>query len=205
MPDFLAKIREESIATLTPTERDSLADEILEKSSDPIAELAPREFVRQWKVDDLLDSFDANRQPDLVRGKKLFVAASCSRCHRINGDGMLIGPDLTAASGRYRRRDLLTAIIEPSQVIAENYRSVQVVTVDGETYAGQVAAGGDYRSPMLRLATDATKPFEITEIEKNRIETQKFSSVSWMPAELLNTLSADEVHDLVAYIESGGR
>ena len=205
MPEFLAKIREEAVATLRPSERERLADVLQPKANDQIADPPPRDFVRQWTVNDLMAEIDGDRNPDLSRGKVMFAAASCNRCHRIGGEGTLIGPDLTAASGRYTRRDLLTAIIDPSQVIAENYRSMQVITSDGKVFTGQVAVGGDYRSPKLRLAVDAANPFSVTEIDKSEILSKKYSPVSWMPADLLNTLTADEVQDLISYIESGGR
>tara|TARA_R110002049_G_scaffold27321_2_gene94199 strand:- start:382197 stop:385121 length:2925 start_codon:yes stop_codon:yes gene_type:complete len=204
MPDFLSKIREEAIATLTTKEHAALADVLMPESSPSVANAPPREFVRQWTVDALMASIDTKRSPDLARGKMLFSAASCVRCHRIGDLGTLVGPDLTAASGRYRRRDLLAAIIEPSLVIAENYRSVQVLTEDGKTLTGQIVVGGDYRSPKLRLTVDPMKPFDVTEIDKTDIVSQKFSDVSWMPADLLNTLTVDEVQDLAAFIESGG-
>ena len=53
-------------------------------------------------------------------------------------------------------------------MIAENYRSVQILTEDGEVFTGQITRGVDYRSPVLRLATDAN-PSQIVEIEKSRM------------------------------------
>jgi putative heme-binding domain-containing protein len=116
----------------------------------------------------------------------------------------LIGPDLTAASRRFNRRDLLTAMVEPSKVIAENYRSLQIVTDDGKSFVGQVVLGGDYRAPSLRLAIDPARPQSMVEIDKNRIEVQTTSAVSWMPSGLLDTFTREQIFDLVAYIESGG-
>jgi hypothetical protein len=62
--------------------------------------------------------------------------------------------------------------------------------------------GGDYRSPVLQLATDPTQPFKTIEIPKTEIESQKTSDVSWMPAGLLDTFTKDEIADLIAYLQS---
>ncbi len=115
----------------------------------------------------------------------------------------MIGPDLTAANRRFNRRDLLVSIIEPSKVIAENYRSLQIVTTDGKSYMGQATTAGDYRSPVLRLSTDPTQPLKTIEIAKNDIESQKFSDVSWMPEGLMDTFTKEEILDLIAYLEAG--
>ena len=204
MPEFLSKIRQEAIATLSSDEQTALATLLAPHARYETSPPPPRKFVREWTVDELLSAFDQKRRPNLARGKEMFVAASCDRCHRLGDQGNLIGPDLTAASGRYTRRDLLTAIVQPSLVVAEKYRSLSVLTADGRVYVGQIAVGGDYRSPKLRLAVNASQPLEVIEIDKTEIQSRQFSSVSWMPADLLNTLSAVEVQDLVAYIESGG-
>lgn len=203
MADFLGKIRGESIATLSDGERVSLKNFL-----EPLREVShsvtakPREFVRKWTAKELVTPVEKPAAIDLQRGEKLFTEATCNRCHRIAGRGTLIGPDLTSASRRFSRHDLLMSIIEPSKVIAENYRSLQIVTTDGAIHVGQVVLGGDYRSSKLRLATDPISPQKIIEIEKKRIEKQQPSSQSWMPEGLLDTFSRDEIDDLMAYIES---
>ncbi len=203
MPDFIRKIREEALSTLTDAEREELASLIAEEPETQVhTPRKPRPFVRKWTVEDILVKTEENSRRDLQRGKEMFAAAACIQCHRIGGTGVLIGPDLTAAGRRFSRRDLLTSIIEPSKVIAENYRSVQIVTSSGQTYVGQTILAGDYRSPRLRLATDPTNPLQTIEIDKNDIEQQKPSEVSWMPTGLLDTLSRDEILDLVAFIEA---
>ena len=87
-------------------------------------------------------------------------------------------------------------------MIAENYRSVQILTEDGEVFTGQITRGVDYRSPVLRLATDPAKPSQIVEIEKSRISSRKQSQVSWMPDGLLDTFTRQQIFDLIAYLES---
>jgi putative heme-binding domain-containing protein len=207
MPGFLDRLRKEALAAVPDESERSRFAALLAR--DPAAEeepTAPRPFVRKWNVDDALAATQSQTdRPNLKRGLALFAAASCSKCHRLGNLGTPVGPDLTSVSSRFSRRDILESIIEPSKSIAENYRSLQILTTQGKTYVGRPVVGGDYRSQILRLAADPQHPFQITEIDKRTIEQEQASAVSWMPAGLLDTLSADEIRDLVASIEEGGR
>ena len=78
------------------------------------------------------------------------------------------------------------------------------MTTDGKVYVGRPVLGGDYRSQTLRMAVDPQHPFQVTEIDKRTIEEQQVSAISFMPEGLLDTLTADEIRDLLAFIESGG-
>jgi putative heme-binding domain-containing protein len=206
MPDFVKRIREEATATLSESEREALGRLVDDPLSATIVqETPPRPFVRKWTVEALAEALNsAGSRRDLARGEAMFAAASCSKCHRIGGKGTLVGPDLTSASSRFSRRDLLQSIITPSKVVPEKYRSLQIVTASGRTYLGQTVPGGDFRSTSLRLATDPLHPGRYVVIRKSEIEVQRHSPVSWMPDGLLDTLNKEEVLDLLAYIEARG-
>lgn len=207
MNDFLTKIRSDVIESLGSDVREAFADVI--QASDPTRGPAypvatPRPIVEQWTLDTMPTALSQVTRPsDPERGKQLFAEASCVHCHRVGGYGRLIGPDLTNVSRRFSQRDLLTSMIEPSKVIPEKYQSMQVITTDGRVFVGITALGGDYRSTKLRLATNALDPYAITEIEKQEIEEIQPSQTSWMPNGLLNTLTAEEVADLLAYLNAG--
>lgn len=205
MPTFLDQIRTAATAHLNPAQ---LAD--LRHLLDPVPATgspdlpSPRSIVRQWSVDELTDRLDWKEQDrDLRRGKELFSTANCIRCHRMSGRGTPIGPDLTSVASRFGRRDLLEAIVEPSKVVPESYRRQQILTFDGKQFVGQTVPGGDYRSPVLRLRTDPLKPASILEIRKSEIEEVAPSTTSWMPDGLLDTLTREEIFDLLAYLENG--
>ncbi len=207
MPGFLDRIRKEALAAVPDAAERRRFEALLAR--DPSADdepLPPRPFVKKWTVSESLDAIGAlSDHADLKRGRALFIAASCSKCHRVGRLGASVGPDLTTASSRFSRKDLLESIIEPSKSIAENYRSLMIVTKDGKVYVGRPVQGGDYRSQTLRLAVDPQHPFQVTEIDKRKIEQEQVSAISFMPEGLLDTLSTEEIRDLVAFIESGGR
>lgn len=207
MPDFLKQIRQEAVATLTDSERQALG-KLIDGSPEetPNEAVADRQFVRKWTLDDLAGSLtDANDKRDLARGRQMFAAASCMKCHRLRGHGRLIGPDLTSATSRFSRRDILESIISPSKVVPEAYRSLQIITTDGRSYVGRVALGGDYRSETLHLATDPLNPYKTIAIPKKEIDQQQPSATSLMPEGLLNSLTKEEILDLLAFIERGDK
>ncbi len=202
MPDFNANIREDILETLSDVEREMYDDVVAGDSDEPVV-IPSRPIVKRWTLPELLATSAArNGEGDHRRGAELFAAASCIRCHRYGRQGASVGPDLTSVANRFSRRDLLRSIVQPSDVVAEKYRSLQIVTSDGRTLVGQPASGGDFRSPILRLAIDPLDGRKFIEINKKEIEVQQVSPVSWMPTGLLDTLTEHEVADLLAYLES---
>jgi len=162
-----------------------------------------REFVRAWKINDLrrdLHRIGAGRS--FGKGKVLFSAADCDQCHRLNGIGGTLGPDLTGVAQRNSRTVILREIIEPSQLIPDKYRSHQLITSSGKVNQGLVVRQD---ADFVYVANDPSKPDQLLKIPVDEIEEKIPSAVSMMPGDLLNTLSKEEILDLLAYIEAGGR
>jgi putative heme-binding domain-containing protein len=206
LPGFLNSIRADGIATLSEVEQNELAD-LLESAPGPDAAepLPQREFVKDWKAADLAESLNAAQAGRNFRnGRQMFHAALCNRCHRVGLNGSAFGPDLTSVGGRFSPRDILQSILDPSAVIAEPYRSVDIITADGRSLSGQVITSGDYRARSIRIIPDPLHPAKTIEIQKHDIEEHRVSTTSPMPKSLLNTLRRDDVFDLLAYLISGG-
>lgn len=203
MPRFLTYIRSDALATFSNEERRALADEIAILGrltvEDQLAS-PPRALVREWSVDEALAAVESHAgKTDLDRGRKLLAEAQCTRCHRRGTQGIPQGPDLTHAAARFSRRDLLDAIINPSRVIDDKYRTLLFKTTDDAVVTGTLV-GGD--SSSLFIAADIQRPTEFRRIPKSEIAERQHSPLSPMPQGLLNTLTAEEVADLIAYIES---
>ena len=205
MPKFLASIRQETLATLTDRERTALAEWMDPKvSPEPEPPPPARPVVKAWRLDDLLPMIsDAARRGDATRGASVYRDALCSRCHRVGARGPAVGPDLTHVAARFSRRDILASILAPSAVVAENYRNVQVLLTDGRSLTGRTLSEGDYRSEILRLATDPLRPTEIVEISKREIQRSKLADSSPMPDRLLDTFDEQAILDLLAFLEAG--
>jgi putative heme-binding domain-containing protein len=203
MPKFRQQIRADWLSTLSADERREF-EPLLEERAPPAPAVVERPFVKSWQLDDLARSLsDVSGPRDLNRGKEMFTAALCTGCHRVGLDGAAIGPDLTSVSRRFSRRDILESILAPSKVVAEPYRTVRITTDDGRVISGQILPSSDYRSPNLRIATNQVLPGQIIELPKSHIESHEISPQSPMPEGLLNTLSQDEILDLLAYLASG--
>jgi putative heme-binding domain-containing protein len=204
MPKYLDHIRKEFVATLTEDEAAEFAD--LLKPAALAEEIIPattRQVVKKWAVDDFATLLDQPAKGNTERGAALFREALCVRCHRAGARGPAVGPDLTHVGGRFSRLDLLASILTPSKVVAESYRGVNVTTNDGRVISGRVVTGGDYRSQVLRIATDPLRPSTVVEVDKKEIEAVRESDVSPMPTGLVDGFTAEEVLDLLAFLASG--
>jgi putative heme-binding domain-containing protein len=206
MPGFLSRIRREAVESLSETEQRQLGELLLPGHDVPSQALViQRPFVKQWGLGDIEQVLlQGGTAGDRTRGERLYAEALCVHCHRIGLRGQAVGPDLTSVPSRFGRRDILASILAPSNVVAEKYRGVNVVTSDGRVITGLVIEGGDYRAATLRIATDPLRPLEYQEIAKKDIEQHQWSNVSPMPEGLLNTFTASEILDLLQYIESAG-
>ena len=208
MPKFLTQIRDEAVATLTPDERQALAD-VIAAPSDPAGEDAPpqtRPLVKAWAIDDFAEALaEATPPGDAARGAAVFRDALCIRCHRVGARGPAVGPDLTHVAGRFSRRDMLLHVLTPSAVVAENYRNVQVLLHDGRALIGRVVSEGDYRSETLRLAPEPLRPSQVVEVNKREIDRYQLSETSPMPQGLLDTFTSAEILDLLAYLHAGAK
>jgi putative heme-binding domain-containing protein len=111
------------------------------------------------------------------------------------------GPDLTAVSSRFSRRDILESILEPSKVISEQYQNISVTTLAGKTVTGRLV---DETPGKIVLQPDPLSGERI-EIAVKNIDSRSVSKVSPMPANLADVLTADEVLDLIAYLEASGQ
>lgn len=157
---------------------------------------------RDYTLDELLALSAKKMQArNFKNGRKMFAAARCVVCHRFGGDGGSTGPDLTQAAGRFNFKDLVEAIVNPSKVISDQYRTTIVQTVQGRSYTGRVIAVGADSITLLVDPEDATKTVEI---KKADIEAQEPSPISLMPKDLLKPLNENEVLDLLAYLLSRG-
>jgi hypothetical protein len=201
---FLNNIREAAIATLSEKEKESLGA-LLDppQPRDPMADLEPREFVKKWTVDDLEEVVASaeGHEYDFERGERMFAAAQCYKCHRMGVSGGILGPDLTGAGGRFTPKDLLTAIIEPNKEVSDQYGAMQFLTVTGNVVVGRVV---NMNGERLQVLTNMLDPSSVVSVRRDEIEEVRPSSNSMMPAGLLDTLSEEEILDLLGYLRSGG-
>jgi putative heme-binding domain-containing protein len=130
-----------------------------------------------------------------VKGKALFTAV-CAACHKLYGEGGMIGPDLTGGD-RHKLTYLLENIIDPSAIVPADYRMSVFKLKDGRTITGVIPAQTE------RTVTVQT-PAEKLTIEKSQIVEQLQLAMSLMPEGQLTALGEENVVHLMAYLQSLG-
>lgn len=201
---FLDNIRKESVESLSEEELAAVQDILDQKPTpvDPLAALKPRPVVKEWTVADLESAADENLHGrDFENGRKLFSMAACFRCHRVRGEGGMVGPDLTGAGGRFNNRDLLEALIEPSKVVSDQYQQTQFLLEDGRLIEGRVI---NLNGDNLMVLTDMFDPSRLENINRRQVEQMQPSPKSMMPEGLLNTFTEEDILDLMAFLRAGG-
>ena len=201
---FLRNAKNEAVEFLSEKDKSALASVIETKPMevDPSLEFKNRPLVREWTLSELSAGIDQALQGrDFQKGREMFAAAACFKCHRFAAEGGIIGPDLTGVGKRFNNQYLVESLIEPNKTISDQYQATVFVLKDGRTVVGKIA---NLQGNNLNIITNMLEPGTMTGVRTNEIDEQHPSPVSMMPNGLLNTLNRDEILDLLAYLRSGG-
>lgn len=157
----------------------------------------------EWKLADIADEIAhlEHRANSFDVGEKLFHVASCVGCHKMNGKGANVGPDLTKLPVEYKPIDVLRHMLEPSEKIDEKYRSNVFVLASGKVINGLVV---NETADSVTVVDNPTSPDRTVVIPKSEIEEREVGRVSIMPKGVLNKLIKEEILDLVAYVHARG-
>lgn len=149
------------------------------------------------KDDDLAAHRETLAGGDATQGRKIFFEradAACLRCHKINGEGGEVGPDLSHV-GKNPREYILESIVLPNKKIAQGFESALVKLKSGQTYAGVVKSESD-------TVLEINSPEDgLLKLEKANIASRN-AGLSSMPAELATTLTKRELRDLIEFLAS---
>ncbi|WP_437228016.1 c-type cytochrome [Planctomicrobium sp. SH661] len=197
---FISQFREDALANCSPSEKVAVGP-IASQSlvAEPPKVDPPVGPGRKWTHDEALANLEGELHGrNFEKGRSLFFATACGKCHRLNGEGGAVGPDLSTAGKKFPLGDLIDTILEPSKVISDQYASHQVATVEGETLLGRAVEVGD---ELYIFTPDADAPPRI--LKKTDVEEIRPSPISQMPVGLVDTLNPEELKDLIAYLVSG--
>lgn len=155
---------------------------------DPI----PAEKLEQW-------STAIEGEADIEAGRRMFLSSKggyCIRCHRYDGSGADVGPDLTYIGQRMTRERLLESILQPSQEIAPMYVPKVLLTDDGRIHIGYPITDPNINEKRLFIDT-AGRRFEL---DPEAIEEERDSNKSIMPEGFHLVLSPSEMRDLIGFL-----
>jgi len=137
---------------------------------------------------------------DPRRGEAIYKRESlrCTACHRIGDHGPRVGPNLAAIGAASQLDYIIDSLVHPAKNVKEGFNSVVVLTADGRVVTGIPIGRGDVEL-VLRDANDKEVRIPIADVEEESPGT------SLMPAGLVDTLSREELADLVRYLSELGR
>jgi putative heme-binding domain-containing protein len=133
---------------------------------------------------------------DAGRGRQVFAALDCAKCHDVSPTESLRGPYLPNVAKTYRRDQLTEAILMPSKSIAQGFAQNVFITDDGRALAGFVTKEGA-EEIVIRDAEGVETRIPVESIEQ-RFERE----LSIMPGGLVDKIPVAALSDLVSYLES---
>jgi putative heme-binding domain-containing protein len=136
---------------------------------------------------------------DAARGKALFSdtkGVACIKCHKVNGEGGEVGPDLTGVGLKYGRDHFVESVLYPSAKILDGYKQTMVLTKSGIVVAGRFL--GDTGDEITLMDAEGKR----RAIKKSEIDRQKEAELSLMPEGLNTGLSLQDFVDIVSFLES---
>ncbi len=153
-------------------------------------------YEKNKSTDDKLAAFRETIQGgNAERGKHIaleHLAAQCTRCHKIGGDGAEVGPDLSKIGKRMNREQLLEAVVLPSATIAKGYDLIMITCKDGKTFSGSVEKE-NAAELQLRGAEKSLTTIALDQI------VQRTTPTSMMPP-MDTMLQKRELRDLIEYL-----
>jgi putative heme-binding domain-containing protein len=157
--------------------------------------------VRSAVVDDFKSQisdlkFEISKDEQAAAGKLVFEKR-CATCHRLQDIGKEVGADLAALKDRSTDA-LLTAILDPNKAVESKFLVYTVVTKDGLQHSGMLK--GETGGGLTLIGNDGK---EIT-VARANIEELAGSQRSLMPEGLEKDLSATDLANVIAFVQSTG-
>jgi PQQ-dependent dehydrogenase (methanol/ethanol family) len=132
---------------------------------------------------------------DVANGGRIF-STSCARCHRADGRGGALGPDLSRIGASRSRELLVRDIRDAGAAISPGYQSVTLVTENGTPIRG-VRKNEDAFSIQVMLTTERLQGYRKADLREVRID-----KTSLMPDFTSDRLNDRDLADLVTYLST---
>lgn len=126
----------------------------------------------------------------LVAGK-----GTCLTCHRVQGKGSRLGPDLSDIGTLRTAEQLLTSLVDPDAEILPENRFYRIVTRDGATTSGRLLNLDTFQVLML------DEKEQLRSFQKSELREHGFIKGSKMPS-YRERLSRQELADVIAYLST---
>ncbi|MFZ4596600.1 MAG: DUF7133 domain-containing protein, partial [Verrucomicrobiaceae bacterium] len=131
---------------------------------------------------------------DAARGKTVF-ASVCISCHKLEGVGLELGPDLRSVA-QHDAEKLLNSILDPSAIIEPGFMAYHCTLKSGEQLYGVIATETS-ASLTLKMAGNLTKS-----VLRSDVASLKSAGTSLMPEGLEAAMTPQSLADLIAYLQA---
>jgi putative heme-binding domain-containing protein len=129
---------------------------------------------------------------DVERGRGIF-RKTCVACHRLEGNGVEIGPNLATIKNRGKEA-ILTNVLDPSREVNPQFVGYVVLTNDGLAHTGMIQSETATSVTLVR-AENKTET-----ILRSDIEQLRSTGLSLMPEGLEKDIHPQGLADLMAYL-----
>ena len=194
--DFLKRIEAKEIPVLDIDAQ--RRDRLLKHKSAPIKTLAQKVFAdvsnpdRQKVIDNYSKALEL--KGDLKNGSQVFSRA-CAVCHKFDGVGNEIGPDLRSVTAHAPEK-LLASILDPNRSIEPGFTAFLCTLNDGVQVYG-IIKSESANSIMIKAADNNERT-----IMRSEIKQLRSTQVSLMPEGLEATITPQEMADLIGFLKS---
>lgn len=132
---------------------------------------------------------------DARAGEQVYRAKGCAQCHRVNGEGGRLGPDLTEIGKTRSAAHLRQAVVEPNSDVRQRYWLVNLTRPDGKKSTGFLMNEDTYTVQFMDLQEN------LHSMSKVDVKQYSVEKISKMPS-FQGSLTGRELDDLVAYLIS---
>jgi putative heme-binding domain-containing protein len=132
---------------------------------------------------------------DVARGKALFDGqGACTSCHRVNGIGSRVGPDLSGVGQQRRAAEIEQSLVDPSAEVLPTNRFYRVVSKDGSMTTGRLL-NLDTFSVQMMDTKEQLRSFVKADLREHGFVTTPMPSFK-------DKLTQQEMADVVSYLAS---
>jgi len=138
------------------------------------------------------------RTANVAHGATVFARpeTACMTCHRVNDKGVDLGPALSEVGDKLAKDAIYEAILDPSASIAFGYDAWEITLKSGDEAGGIIVSETEDELMIKDAKAIATR------IKKRDIASRRKLKTSLMPAGLQQTMSTQDLVDLVGYLSS---
>jgi len=133
---------------------------------------------------------------DVTKGRSIFEGkGKCATCHRVDGVGPRVAPDLSDIGAIRQIRELEQKLVDPNALIRPANRTVEIVMKDGTKVTGHLLNQDTFSIQLL----DSRE--RLLSVEKTNLRDYTYAKTSPMPS-YRDALTGEELGDLMTYLVS---